>query len=325
MKLSKPVVIPPKSVVEVSGVTELKGHGMRHALLAESCSEEPTKWKVAPTYTELKPGSSRVKIQVGNESEEAIKLPAKKVVAIVSSAIVVPDQIKEDSVQAEAKPVEDEKIAERKKMVLEKINLDSIKEFDQEFQEKFTEMITGFQDIIALGDLEMGKTNLIKHHIEVNDPVPFKDRHSRIPPSSIEELRSLLNLMETSKVISKSNSPWSSPIVLVRKKDGSLRFCIDLRKLNARTIKDSYALPRIDETLDLLGGAKYFTALDLKSGYWQVELDEASKPLTAFTVGPLGFYQCEVMPFGATNAPATFQRLMQIALGDLNMRCCLIY
>ena len=82
----------------------------------------------------------------------------------------------------------------------------------------------------------------------------------------------------------KLNSPWASAVVLVRKKDGSLRFCIDLRHLNNRMIKDAYSLPRIEETLDCLNGAKFFTSLDLKSGYWQVEMEEESKPLTAFTV-----------------------------------------
>ena len=100
----------------------------------------------------------------------------------------------------------------------------------------------------------------------------------------------------------------------MRKKDGSLRFCIDLRHPNSRTIKDAYSLPRIEETLDYLNGAKIFTSSDLKSGYWQVEMEEESKPLTAFTVGPLGFFECERMPFGLTNAPATFQRLMESCL-----------
>ena len=90
-------------------------------------------------------------------------------------------------------------------------------------------------------------------------------------------------------------------------KCGSLRFCIDLRKLNSHTVKDAYSLPRNMETLDCLSGAQWFTSLDLKAGYWQVELDENSKPLTAFTVEPLGFYECESMPFGLKNAPATFQ------------------
>ena len=95
--------------------------------------------------------------------------------------------------------------------------------------------------------------------------------------------------------------------MLVRKKDGSLHFCIDLRKLNAQTIRDAYSLPRIEESLDCLNGARIFTSLDLKSGYWQVEMDEESIPYTAFTVGPLGLYECVRMPFGLTNAPATFQ------------------
>ena len=125
--------------------------------------------------------------------------------------------------------------------------------------------------------------------------------------------------------IRHSNSPWVSPVVLVCKMDGSLRFCIDLRKLNARTVKDAYSLPHIEDALDSLNGACMFTSLDLKSGYWQVELDEDSIPLTAFTVGPLGFYECIRMPFGLTNAPATFQRLMESCLGELHLEWCIIY
>ena len=113
--------------------------------------------------------------------------------------------------------------------------------------------------------------------------------------------------------------------MLVQKKDGGLRFCIDLRKLNEQTIKDAYSLPRIDETHDSLQGSQWFSFLNLKSGYWQVEMDEESKLLTAFTVGLLGFYECKRMPFGLINAPATFQRLMETCLGDLNLHWCIIY
>ena len=103
--------------------------------------------------------------------------------------------------------------------------------------------------------------------------------------------------------IRHSCSPWASAIVVVWKKDGSLRFCIDLRHLNSHTIKDAYSLPRIEESLDCLNGTCIFMSLDLKSGYWQVEMDEKSIPYTAFTVGPLGFYKCICMLFGLTNMP----------------------
>ena len=104
-----------------------------------------------------------------------------------------------------------------------------------------------------------------------------------------------------------------------------MRFCIDLRKLNARTIKYAYSLHQIEESLDCLNGACIFTSLDLKSGYWQVELDNDSIPLTAFLVGPLGFYECVRMPFALTNTPATFQRLMESCLGKLHLNWCIIY
>ena len=125
--------------------------------------------------------------------------------------------------------------------------------------------------------------------------------------------------------IGKSHSLWAIMVVLVWKKDGSLRFCIDLRKLNYWTIKGAYSLPHIDEMLDSLQGLQWFSLFDLKLVYWQVEMDEESKPLPTFTVGPLDFYKCDWMPSGLTNAPATFQGLMETCLWNLNLNWCIIY
>ena len=140
-----------------------------------------------------------------------------------------------------------------------------------------------------------------------------------------DDIRAHIQKMLDIGAICKLYSPWANTVVLVWKKDGGLRFCINLRKLNNQTVKVAYLLPWIGETLDSLQDSQWFSSLDLKSGYWQVKMDEESKPLTAFTVGLLGFYECERMPFRLTNAPATFWRLMETCLGDFNLHWCIIY
>ena len=129
--------------------------------------------------------------------------------------------------------------------------------------------------------------------------------------------------MKNKGVIEAPDSPWSSPVVLIGKKDGSLRFCVDYRRLNDVTKKDYFPFPRIDDTLDMLAGAQWFLTLDLKSGYWQVALHPEDKEKSAFSTGQ-GLWQITVMPFGL-NAPATFERLMESVLRGLTYEACLVY
>ena len=125
--------------------------------------------------------------------------------------------------------------------------------------------------------------------------------------------------------IHPSQSPWCNAVVLVRKKDGSLCFCIDFQHLNAKMKKDSYPLPRMQETMESMVGAQFFYCMDLKSGFWQVKMMEKARQYTAFTVGSMGMYEFLRMPYGLCNVPATFQRLMQNCLGELNLTYTLIY
>ncbi len=169
----------------------------------------------------------------------------------------------------------------------------------------------------ALEEGERGETDLIQLEIDTGDATPIRQPHRRLPLAVRQEVARQLKGMQEAGIIKPSNSPWASPIVLVRKKNGTLRFCVDYRKLNAVTRADTFPLPRIDDLLDQLGCSKYFSTLDLAAGYWQIPLCPESQDKSAF-VTHQGLYQFQVMPFGLRNAPAVFQRMMQRVLMGLN-------
>ena len=164
-----------------------------------------------------------------------------------------------------------------------------------------------YADVIAIGGL--GRTGILRHSIDTGNASPIRQQVRRMSLPAKENVRELLKDMMEKKVISPSKSPWASPIVLVQKRDSSTQFCVDYREINKVTRKDAYPIPRIDETLDTLAGATLFSTLNLRSGYWQVEMDPTDREKTAFCT-PEGLFEFNVMPFGLYNAPATFQRLM---------------
>ena len=155
--------------------------------------------------------------------------------------------------------------------------------------------------------MELGCTHSTEHTVKVSDNTPFKEQFRWIPPSMVEEVRNHLREMLEPGAIRPSWSAWCNAVELIRKKHGGLCFCIDFHCLNACIKKDSYPLPKIQEALESLVGARHFSCLDLKSRFWQIRMDEASEQYTAFTVGDLGFFKCDRMPFGLCNALATFQ------------------
>ncbi|KAI8499504.1 hypothetical protein Bbelb_225550 [Branchiostoma belcheri] len=190
--------------------------------------------------------------------------------------------------------------------------------------EQLRKLLDNYSDVFSTGPRDRGRTNLTTHRIHTGDCPPIKQRPHRTPIHRQAEIHRQVDAMLADDVIERSQSPWASPVVLARKKDGSFRFCVDYRKLNQATIKDAHPLPRTDDVIDALSGAAYFTTLDMTSGYWQVDLDPADREKTAFTTGR-GLYQFKVMAFGLTNAPSTFQRLVELLLAGLDWRTCLAY
>ena len=189
---------------------------------------------------------------------------------------------------------------------------------------QLAELLTKFSDIFASSSLDLGHTRLIQHEIDTGDARPIKQRPYRVSNSQRVEIDRHISNMLNQNIIQVSASPWSSPVVLVQKKDGTTRFCVDYRKLNAVTRKDSFPLPRIDDALDSLSGSKFFSTLDLQSGYHQVAMHPNSKDKTAF-ISHSGLYEFNVLRFGLTNAPPNFQRLMGKVLHGLDWKICLIY
>ncbi len=176
----------------------------------------------------------------------------------------------------------------------------------------------------ATGTQDLGQTGRIKHKVDTSTALPIRQQVRRIPHFRRQEAKKLLDDMLDKGIIRPSDSPWASPVVLVPKKDGSLRFCMDYRRVNAVTRKDAYPFPRVDDILDTLAGSRWFSTLDLLSGYWQVEVKPKDREKTAFCT-PEGLFEFCVMPFGLCNAPATFQRLMDAVLAGLQWSSCLVY
>ena len=164
----------------------------------------------------------------------------------------------------------------------------------------------------------------ITHTIDTGNSKPINSAPYRASPAQRKVIESQIEDMLNNNIIEPSKSPWASLIVLVDKKDGSIRFCVDYRKLNTVTKRDVYPLPRIDDCLNAIGGNKYFSTFDLAAGYWQILMNKEDKEKTAF-ISHHGLYQFNVMSFGLKNAPATFQRFMDNCFAGLKWRTLLVY
>jgi hypothetical protein len=192
-------------------------------------------------------------------------------------------------------------------------------------EQALTQLLHKYAAVFSKNDDDVGRTDLVKHSIPlIPGTKPVRLPPHRLGPQKEAEAEKQVTDLLKKGMITPASGAWSSPVVLVRKKDSKWRFCIDYRKLNAITQQDAYPLPRIDESLDALSGSQYFITLDLTSGYWQVPLDEDAQEKSAFTTRS-GLWKWKVLPFGLTSAPATFQRLMEQVLQGLHWKTLLLY
>ena len=307
------IVVPPCSEIEMMACTP--DSAMKRTWLVEGTPADRCAAIVACAL--VKPEGNQVPVRLLNPREVEVSISKGTILAGLES-------ISEDC-------------------TISAVGKESARELTNEHQQKLWGMVEGaerslgeeekaqlfallleYYTLFAIGDDDLGHTSKVQHRVDTGDAPPIRQSVRRMPQLRRQEAKKLLDDMLDRAVIQPSCSPWASPVVLVPKKDGSLRFCIDYRKVNSVTRKDAYPLPRVDDTLDTLAGSKWFSTLDLLSGYWQVEVNPDDRGKTAFCTHE-GLFEFRVMPFGLCNAPATFQRLMDAVLAGLQWSSCLVY
>ena len=310
VKCQSAIAVPPREAVDFH-IWSLKVGEDESLLVSDDEVSLPGGLVVTPTFVSGNQ-SGPITVTLNNVSDKPVLIPPGTVVCH-AEAVHLMTQVSDPSSQSQ-------------KDLFELIDLEQTRKNCRNDQiEEVRRLLLAHKDAFSLHDFDIGKAKTTYHEINLTDHRPFKEKYRRIPPSMLHEVREHIAKMLDSGVIKPSQSPYASAVVLVRKKSGGLRFCVDFRRLNGLTVRDSYGLPRADDMFDRLAGAAWFSTLDLKSGYWQIQLAPEHKHLTAFTVGPLGFYEFDRMPFGLTNAGSTFQRMIEGCMGNDYLEMCLLY
>ena len=256
-------------------------------------------------------------VLIVNPNAEVVVLPSftcigKLVpVAAISVALVNPDHLKHGPASLPE--------------YLEEIVVGSHPSLGDVGQQQLRDLLFRYKHVFpAPGEPVTGRTTSVQHEIITTVARPVRCGPRRLAPTGLRKEQSCVQEMLHGAQIDPSASPWASPVVLVTKKDGSTRFCVDYRILNALMTKDAYPLPQIDDLLRLLGNQQWFSTMDLASGYWQVGMSPDAKRKAAFVTNE-ELFQFRVMPFGLCNAPATFEILMDRVLCGMRWSRCWVY
>ena len=325
-----------RKVIKVAGTTNVTSMSVCHVRVDGPRQEEenlvafenadnlPSGLVVIPTVLDTRVGHRFVRVM--NTTGHDILLKRRHPLALLEKVEEIQDpngpyvKAKSDSivVSGEVKTESETDLGEDKKYTLPKSNGTANQ------QRRMAAVLKRRSAAFMTSESDLGFTMNTQHRIRLKSDKPIAQPYRRIPPQQLEEVGKHLKDMVQKRIIVPSYSPYAAPIVVVRKKDGSIRLCIDYRRLNDETISDAFPLPRIEDSFDLLSGAKFFSTLDLGSGYYQIAMAPEDQEKTAFSC-PYGSFHYLRMPQGLKSAPATFQRLMQVTLDEVIFKSVLVY
>ena len=333
---SAPVVVPAGSMCFVPATGFQDSNSTGHPVLVEALEVDegtlPGNLIVSTAYVWMQEGELAVPVMNVGTTDLCLS-PRTRIARIATADIVAGETETVMFEEVGPQEVEVSVCAQEAMLDIQKNKASNLHPFPFDFNcphlsepqlAQVKKMLDENSDVFAFKDSDLGCTSVLEHEIPLIDEAPVRQRYRRLPPSQYAEVKAHIKQLLEQGVIRESCSPYSSPLVIVRKKDGTLRMCVDYRLLNWKTRKDAYPLPRIEESLDALSGAKWFSTLDLASGYNQVVVAEKDRQKTAFCT-LFGLYEFNRMPFGLCNAPGTFQRLMERIFSDQHFQSLLLY
>ena len=310
--------IPPYSEAVLHCTTRtVGGRSMPPSGLLEGLTVFSENTGLVVGRTLVDPSGWKVPVLVSNFGQDTVMVEAFSEIGMIAQVTAIQPVIDQTYIS----PVDPSMLPEHLRDLLDRTS-EGLEDLQRG---RLAETLLEFVDLFPVpGSALTGHTEAVEHTIDTGDSLPIRCALRRMSPQKIKQEEACVEEMLTGGQIEPSDSPWSAPVVLVTKKDGGTRFCVDYRRLNLATVKDAYPLPRIDDTLDMLAGKRWCSTLDLASGYWQVSLSPDAQCKTAFATHS-GLFQFKVMPFGLCNAPATFERLMDRVLQGLRWSRCLVY
>lgn len=324
-----PVIVPARVIKQIQGTVRPASPGNTYEAVVDRseylASHLPNGLAIGRSLVTVDQSGS-VPVQVCNFGDQDLILAPKTRLASITAAFVEGTTVQVVDVTSDEVFVrEEQSVGDEVPYVKSLLGRMDLGEVTAKQQHVLTDLLEKHLSVFSKSDDDIGCVTGVEHEIHTKDDIPVRVPHRRVPSHQWAEVREYLRKTVDRGIIRPSSSPYASPVVIVRKNTGDIRLCVDYRQLNAKTHKDAYPLPRIEEALESLKGATHFCSLDLAHGYYQIPMVERDIPKTAFRVGTGGLYEFTRMPFGVCNGPATFMRMMDKIFGDENFLSLLIY